>query len=307
MEQGSQSEFFKSIYRLGNKAELLPNGVIGSENVVYGHGDGIPLLMDLYDVAILPSKPRPAMVFIHGGGWGKGDKMTLRNQCIYLAARLGMVAATINYRLTDVARFPQPLHDCKCAMRWMRAHAEQLNIDPERIAVAGGSAGGHLAAMVALTPNTPEFEGTGGHEGFGSHANIAVLYNAVTDIAGRALTMGAKPSVTKLLGGEYGQIPDVYHKASPITYVKRNAPPVLLLHGAEDTTVPCQQAIDMRDAYRNAGEHAEVEIYPGAGHGWFNHAPHFMTTTQRMERFVADRFGLKIPSNRPQEVAAGQR
>jgi acetyl esterase/lipase len=204
-----------------------------------------------------------------------------------------MLAVSIKYRLSQVAPFPAAVQDAKCAMRWVRAHAKEFNVDPNRVAVARSSAGGHLAGMVALSPGVAEFEGDGGHAQASSHADAAVLINGVLDIESRARSEGAKERVIQFLGGDYKDIPEVYRRASPIIYVGPKAPPALILHGAKDDVVNCSQAVSLRDAYHKTGAHAEIEIYPEVGHGWFNQPPHLWITLQRIEQFLVAAFKLQ--------------
>ncbi|MBI3831283.1 MAG: alpha/beta hydrolase [Planctomycetes bacterium] len=293
------AEFMQALKEQGRKAEVLPEGVTFQEDVVYGHGPGTELKLDLFDRKARGSGPRPAIVFIHGGGWSAGDKTQFHVQCAYLAAQHGMLAVSIKYRLSQEAPFPAAVQDCKCALRWVRAHAAEFGVDPKRVAVAGSSAGGHLAGMVALTPGVAEFEGAGGHAQASSHADAAVLINAVLDFESRARSEFASERVLQFLGGAYKDIPQVYRRASPTRYVGPQSPPALILHGADDETVKSSQAVDLRDAYFRANAHAEIEIYPGVGHGWFNAAPHTWTTLQRIEQFLAATFKLPLTAPLP--------
>ncbi|MCZ7647284.1 MAG: alpha/beta hydrolase [Planctomycetota bacterium] len=293
MPHVAPAAFLDELQTKGNQTRSLPEGVRFREDVVFGRGGEVELKLDLFEREAAPGRPRPAIVFIHGGGWQNGDKKQFFAQAAYLAWKHDFLAASIRYRLTDVAPFPACLQDAKCAVRWVRAHAGEWKLDPERIAVSGGSAGGHLTAMVALTPGHAELEGDGGSPGVSSHANAAIPFNGVMDLYGRALTQGARGPVLKLLGGQVQEMPERYKLASPLQHVTRSAPPMLLLHGDKDETVPHKQSIDMKARYDEVGAHAELEIYPGVPHGWFNAAPHFWTTLQRMEKFLVERFALQ--------------
>lgn len=294
MKSVALAEFVQAIQEKGRKVDVLPEGVSVRTDVVYGRGGDTELKLDLFDSNVRSKSPRPAIVFIHGGGWAAGDKDQFHAQCAYLAAQFGMLAVSIKYRLSQVAPFPAAVQDAKCAMRWVRANAAAFGVDPNRVAVAGSSAGGHLAGMVALSHGVLELEGTGGHEAFSSHADAAILINAALDLESRARSEVATERMLQFIGGTYKEIPEVYRRASPTLYVGPKAPPALILHGANDETIKCSQAVDLRDAYHRANAHAEIEIYPGVGHGWFNGAPHTWTTLQRMERFLAATFKLQI-------------
>ncbi|GMV83690.1 MAG: hypothetical protein AMXMBFR7_48740 [Planctomycetota bacterium] len=285
--------FLDALQTEGGATRLLPHGIACQEHVVYGRGGDHSLTLDLFDRHTRPERKRPAIVFIHGGGWAGGDAKQFFGQAAYLAWKYGFYAVSVRYRLTDKAPFPACLQDVKAAMRWVRARAERWKIDPERIAVAGGSAGGHLAAMVALTPGVPDYEGDGGTPGVSSHANAAVLFNPVLDLFTRAVRQGTKEAVRKLLQAEVADAPQRFKDASPQFRLHPSAPPCLILHGANDTTVPPEQATAFHSSAAELGVPCELELYPDVGHGWFNKAPHFWPTLQRLERFLAARFQMQ--------------
>lgn len=286
------AEFLAALQRESRQADLLPEGVTCQEDLPYATAGGLTLTLDLFDRAEAPRAPRPAIVFYHGGGWQGGNKRQFFGQAAYLAWKRGFLCASVRYRLSHEAPYPAAVQDALRALRFIRGLAAERKVDPEKIAASGGSAGGHLACLVALARGVPAFESEGTSSAAGGHANALVGFNAVCDLEARALTMGSRPNVTKFLGGEYPQFPARYREASPISYVGADAPPALFLHGENDTTVPAQQAREMVQKYRAAGAHAELELYPGQAHGWFNGAPHFWTTLQRMEQFLVERFGL---------------
>ena len=141
----------------------LPGQVQVSEDVVFGTGGGRDLKCDVF----LPPDDRTdrmGILLIHGGGWVQGDKSQLKGYGIQLA-RYGYVCVCSEYRLSGESPWPAQIHDCKAALRWMRANAVELGLDANRIAVSGNSAGAHLSLMVGATPNEPEFEGDGGNAG----------------------------------------------------------------------------------------------------------------------------------------------
>ncbi|HTI50642.1 MAG TPA: alpha/beta hydrolase [Planctomycetaceae bacterium] len=217
----------------------LPENVEFHEGIPYGSGGGRPLLLDLY-------KPRhqmekaPGLIFIHGGGWKSGSREDYRPYTIWFA-RQGYVAATISYRLSKEALFPAAVEDAKCAVRWMRSEAENLGVDPDKIVVIGGSAGGHLAMMVGYTADDPTLEGTGGHN------NVSSAVAAVVDLYGPfdfETPEGKAADVVKDFLGKrsYEEAPDLWKRASPATYLKAGAPPTLILHGSIDDIVPISQS-----------------------------------------------------------------
>ncbi len=272
----------------GRKAESIPENVIAKYDLVYCKLGDRELKLDLF-------RPRqndqlhPGVVFVHGGGWRSGDKTHFQRQAVYLASK-GYVCICIEYRLSGEALFPAALEDAKCAVRWMRAHAERLHVDPDRIASAGGSAGGHLAAMLAVTGKKDGFEGKGGYDEFSSRSNLAVIFNGALNLAQLAEKKPDASMLVQFLGGTYDEKEGTYRKASPITYVDSSCPPFLLLHGTEDTTVPFSQAVEFKHALEKAGVKAELVPAEGENHAYFNSSPHFEITLKEMEKFLANHF-----------------
>jgi acetyl esterase/lipase len=163
-----------------------------------------------------------------------------------------------------VAPFPAAVEDAKCAIRWLRANAEKLGVDPDRIGVAGGSAGGHLSMMVGYAPDTPELEGTGGHSDTSSRVQAVVNLYGPTDLT----TTFARSNrvVIDFLGGKtMDEAPDLYRLASPISHVTKDDPPTLILHGSIDSTVPIEQADLLVDKLKSTGvafDYDRVEGWP---------------------------------------------
>jgi len=266
----------------------IPNNVEVREDVVYGKGGERELKLDLY----LPKDDvgkHSAVVFIHGGGWKGGNRGQFRPQSLHLASK-GYVCACIEYRYSGEATFPAAIEDCKCAVRFVRANAEELRVDPDRIAAGGGSAGGHLCALVATADAEAALEGTGGHAEFSSRVQLAIPFNGVFDFAAMAEARKAIPQVSSFLGGAYEEKPEVYAKGSPITHVDKSDPPFLLLHGTADTTVPFDQSVAMQKRLQEAGVQAELFEAEGAGHGFFNRPPWYEPTLKRMEEFLDEHF-----------------
>ena len=235
--------------------------------------------LDIY----LPAAPAagaplaPAVVWIHGGGWVGGTKNEARakNICTTLAAA-GYVAVSIDYRLGDGA-WPTNLHDCKNAVRFLRAHAAEYRLDPNRIAVAGGSAGGHLALMVGLTGDDPAFEPTGTttpYPGVSSSVRAIGNFYGITNLLTRQKTDAkGKPTGELVDGGAakvYGATreadPALWRKVSPVTHVRKNSPPVMILHGRADATVDYEQAVELAAVLKQQGVSHELHLIDGIGH-----------------------------------------
>jgi len=234
--------------------------------------------LDLYLPETPPAgKLSPAVVWIHGGGWAGGTKNEARAKNICgILARAGYVAVSIDYRLGEGA-WPTNLFDCKNAVRFLRAHAAEYQLDPNRIAVAGGSAGGHLALMVALTAGQEGLEPTGAgtpYAGVSSAVRCAVNMYGITNLMTRRQTdaKGQPTATRKLMGaslkyfGATNDGADVLRLASPVTHVAKNSPPILTLHGRADTTVDFAQAEELERVARERGARHELVLLDGVGH-----------------------------------------
>lgn len=249
------------------------------EGVVFGHGGGRELKCDVYTPPGNPAHA-PGVLLVHGGGWSGGDRTQLKGHGILLG-RAGYVCVTAEYRLSGEAKWPAPLHDVKAALRWMRANASRLGIDPARIAVSGNSAGGHLSLMVAGTPNAAEFEGEGGNPGVDTSVVACVAIYPPVELKPDSPLTGA----VGMLMGE-GASDAAYAGASPMTHVKANFPPTLLIHGNKDELVPEEASLSIYRALRKAGAPAELHIYADQPHA-FDASPVFgRQTVQVMDLFL---------------------
>jgi acetyl esterase/lipase len=235
-------------------------------DVRYCTGGGKPLLMDVFIPRARIQQPTPAVLWLHGGGWERGDKNGSSGARFLAAA--GFVTASIYYRLSGEAKFPADIEDCKCAIRYLRANASRYGIAPERIGIAGASSGGHLAMLAATADETAGFEGSGGWPNVSSRVKAVVSYYGPTDFRTLAVDFGARAqaAITKLLGVPFEDHCDRYARASPITYISAGDPPLLIFHGDGDTLVPFSQSERMRDAYRKAGLSVEVVKVGNANH-----------------------------------------
>jgi len=260
-------------------AERIDLKKVKTERVVYHKIGKLELYMDLYTPEEeATGRKRPAVVWLHGGGWRSGSPKQFAFQSQYLASQ-GLVCAAVRYRLSGEAKFPACLSDAKCAVRCLRARAEWYGIDPDRIAVGGGSAGGHLAAMVGLTPG--EFEGHGPHLETSSRADLLILFNPALDL--RQMQLG-RP-IKDLLGSK-SPSNEQLAEISPIVHVSKDAPPTLILHGDQDRVVPYRQAVAFRSALAKAGGQVDLFTAKGKGHGWFNRGRDALITLRRMVEFL---------------------
>lgn len=217
---------------------------------------------DLYLPMQISTNARlPAVLVIHGGGWVGGRRDAAREINIGTTlARNGYAAMSIDYMLSNrrQAVWPTNLWDCKLAVRWLRQNADRLRLDPERIGVIGGSAGGHLAAMVALT------EPGDGLDPAAPDSEVSFAVKCCVNLYGIA-DLGTYHDVT-MLGRTFAEAPELYRLASPVTYVRSNAPPFLILHGTADTTVKLAQSELLAERLRQAGVEHKLMVIPGAPH-----------------------------------------
>jgi len=233
-------------------------------DVEYGVAKDVSLRCDVYRPKETPEALMPAVIWIHGGGWRGGDKAKGAN-AMALAKR-GFVALSVNYRLSGVAPFPAAVEDCKCAVRWLRASAEEYHVDPDRIGVWGGSAGGHLALMVGCADEKAGLEGKGGYARVSSRVQAVCSWYGPADLT--VLTDGASEPVSLFLGGSPAEKPEASKAASPVTWASKDDPPVLMVHGEKDALVPIDQSERMLKALTEAGAEAELVRVKNAGHGW---------------------------------------
>ena len=256
----------------------LPDGLRVLHGVPYAALPGSrPLELDLY----LPpagDDPVPVVVFLHGGGWAVGSRRAVgpayadRSPTPFERIAAGGIAvASIDYRLSGEAVFPAQLHDAKAAVRWLRVRADELGIDPDRIAAWGESAGGHLAALLGLTGS--ELEGEVGIVGPSSAVSAVVGWYTPTNLATIAEGIGADPArpdsrEAQLVGAPLPSVPDLVAQASPVSHVHAGAPPFLLLHGRDDRAVPFSQSEELRDRLEQAGNAVGFGSYDGADHMW---------------------------------------
>jgi len=245
-------------------------GVKVVRNVTYRKIAGKSLKLDVA-MPEAPGRGRPAIMQIHGGAWIIGDKREQGWPLIGHLAANGWVCFNVNYRLSPAATWPDHLTDLKFALQWIREHADEYGVDPSFVAVTGGSAGGHLAAMMGLTANDPEYQP--GFEDADTTLQAAVPFYGVYDFTNRLGTMLVRfrrqmlePMIMKAFLDEE---PEKFHRASPIDRVHPDAPPFLIVHGDRDTLAPVEDARlfaeRLRETSRSEVVYAEL---PGAQHAF---------------------------------------
>ncbi len=245
----------------------VPEGVTFESGIEYSNPDDQHLQLNM----ARPSKgdgPFPAVVCIHGGGFRAGDRKAWDARCVKLAQE-GYVAVTITYRLAPKYPFPAAVHDCKAAVRWLRANAGKYHVDPDRIGATGDSAGGHLAAFLGVTGGVKRFEGDGGNPEQSSRVACVVDWYGPSDFTkSYGKSKDAAEVLPLFLGGDLSKEHRRHVEASPLYWVTPDAAPTLCLHGTKDEYVAFEQATWLVDRLKAADVEAELLTLEGAGHGF---------------------------------------
>ncbi|WP_374435414.1 alpha/beta hydrolase [Inhella sp.] len=233
--------------------------------------EGQSLLGDLYQPPAGAHRRR-ALLFVHGGGWSTGSRADYEALARNLA-RLGYTGLSVDYRLAPAVHHPAPLEDLKCALRWLRSQAAAWEVDGQKLAVIGGSAGAHLAALLAYTPDDPRFEGRGLPRKGSTRVAAAVLHGGPYDLSALAgASAQARGTVQALLGTRSPTALQL-REASPTHYVRHGAVPSLILHGELDPVVPVEQAYRLAAAGVQVNAPGRLIVIPGAGHADFGRDP----------------------------------
>jgi acetyl esterase/lipase len=237
-------------------------------DIVYGEPDGYKLLMDIYRPD--GPGPHPAVVLMHGGGWIGGSKAGYQVMAPMLA-RNGFAACAINYRLAPRFPYPAAFDDCQRAIRWVRAHGKEYDINPKRVGALGDSAGGHLVGLIGVRDTRDNSDRTLSR--YTSRPDAVVgNYGAYELVRMWKIEMAHRP-LTDWLGGAPEGREKIYKETSPVSMVTRKSPPFLVIHGDKDMVNPVEQSYLFHDALRAKGVDSTLLIIPGGGHGWAPDSP----------------------------------
>lgn len=258
------------------KPFTLPAGIQMEKDIAYVEGGDEAQRLDLYVPETPSDKPRPLIVHIHGGGWRAGNKFPCPVSAMVLK---GYAVASIEYRFSQKAIFPAQIQDCQAAIRWLRAHAKQYHFDPDHLGVVGGSAGGHLSALVGTSGGKKAFPPIGGHldqsdrvqaviDIYGPADFTTVVQQAAEDKNAKNIFAFNTPTdpYSSLIGSKLDDKPKT-DAVSPVYHVSKNSPPFLILHGTHDTLVPYAQSVQLEAALKAQGVPVWLQTLPGSGHG----------------------------------------
>lgn len=241
------------------------NTDLAGDRITYGTVDAYELKLDLYrrkDSA----RPQPTLIYIHGGGWGAGS----RNSILYLLTpwlEMGFTIVNVEYRLTRVAKAPAAVEDCLCALRWVGSHAQQYNIDLNRLVVSGESSGGHLALTTGMAPGSPDLPSHCPGDAMPKVAAVVNFYG-ITDVVDLLDGPNRKGYAVSWIG-EAPNREEIARRVSPLTYVRPGLPPILTIHGDSDPVVPYSHALRLEESLEKAGVRHQLITVPGGKHGNF--------------------------------------
>ncbi|MGE5599594.1 MAG: alpha/beta hydrolase fold domain-containing protein [Bacteroidota bacterium] len=254
-----------SWYALGYRAESAgPYAVDLIHGLVYARRGRSVLRADVYR-PFEASAPCPGVLLVHGGGWRHFDR-TAAGGFARLLATHGFLAATVDYRSSKKDPWPACLYDVKAAVRWLRAEAARFNMDPRRIGAVGDSAGGHLVALLGTAGPEAGLEGEAGDPAGDSAVQAVVAYYGLFDLTAMPEISRRVGPIAGLLGAKYEERPELYRAASAISYVDRDDPPFLLVHGSSDRLVPAAQSQLMANALEAAGVPVRLLLVDRADH-----------------------------------------
>jgi len=253
--------------------DSAPRRTVCVNDVLYRAVDGAPLLLDIIRPDPIPVEPMPVLMYLFGGRWLSGNRKQNRNEL--LPAGAGLFTVSIDYRLSHQAIFPAQIADARAAVRWLRAHADDYHIDPKRIGVWGYSSGGHLAALLGTAPEATVLDDGTAADGYSSRVQAVLTLSAPTDFlqAGGYHEAADSPE-SRLVGGPIRERTELVRQANPITYIRGDEPPFLIIHGLQDEAVPVGQAQLLYDALVRADVDATFMSVGKAGHRWGTATPY---------------------------------
>jgi acetyl esterase/lipase len=239
-------------------APVIPDSVQVERNISYSSYP--ETVLDVYQPKQVSPAKRPGVLVIHGGGWSGGSKDAVVERFLLPWVAKGFVAVNVEYRLSKAATAPAAVMDVLQAAEWFKVNAKKYNVDPKRIVATGDSAGGHLSLMAGMTPKSAKLGPTG---------NIAAVvdFYGITDVADQLQGINQRTYAVTWVPEQQGRF-ELASKVSPITYVRKDVPPTLCIHGNADEVVPYEHSVQLVKALRQAGADAELIPVPNGGHGF---------------------------------------
>ncbi|WP_217651550.1 alpha/beta hydrolase [Mariniphaga anaerophila] len=256
----------------------MPSGVVVEKDINYVSYNNRQLFLDIYRPSNVGNEKLPVLIVVRGGGWARGDKEGFGHMAAALAQR-GFASICIEYRTSTEALFPAALMDLKSAVQWIESNSDKYGFDPYSIGAVGGSAGAHLAALLGVTSKINSLNPSARDEGFAIQAVVGLAplmdFTKLSDNKGIVKWLG-KPLVV-----DY----ELWKSASPISYVDKDTPPMLLIHSSSDPVVHYEQSILAIDKLAKMDIYTELVLIPNAPHAFWNYEEWFEYTMDKTASF----------------------
>ncbi|HSC68540.1 MAG TPA: alpha/beta hydrolase [Cellvibrio sp.] len=281
-------------------SDAVPESVQEIKNIIYVRYGKRALQLDLYLPKSHLLKRKPGIVFVHGGGWRAGFRTNFTPMAIGMAER-GYVAATISYRLSPEAQYPAAIHDVKAAIRWMRKHAKKYGINPNQIAVGGGSAGGQIASLVGVTNGLEKFDPQIDRSDISSEVQAIINIDGLSDFTSEAARFYEDDprknpsSAGAWFGGRYSEKTELWHEASPLFYVNKNTPPMLFLISAQERFSLGYK--EMTEKMKLLGIPYQIAKIPDSPHSFWLFEPWLQPSTDIVAQFLDRQFKITRSDN----------
>lgn len=276
-------------------SRTVPISVQEIKNITYVQYGKRALQLDLYLPKGTRQQNRPAIIFVHGGGWGAGYRTNFTPFAIAMAEH-GYVAATISYRLSGETQYPAAIHDVKAAIRWLRKNAKQYGVNPNQIAISGGSAGGQIASLTGVTNGLDKFDPQANQSPISSEAQAIVNIDGLSDFTSETARFHEddprkKPSAAGAwFGGRYAEKAELWHEASPTFYVTKSTPPILFLISAQDRfSVGHKEMIEKMKPF---GTPYKVAQIPNSPHSFWLFDPWLQPSVDIVVNFLDQQFEI---------------
>lgn len=281
-------------------SRAVPESVQEIKNITYVRYGKRVLQLDLYLPKSASPQKKPGIVFVHGGGWRAGYRTNFTPMAIAMAER-GFVAATISYRLSPEAQYPAAIYDVKAAVRWLRKNAKKYGVNPDQIAVSGGSAGGQIASLTGMTNGLEKFDPQVKMSRVSSRVQAIVNIDGLSDFTSEAARFyeddpRKNPSAAGAwFGGRYAEKTALWHEASPTFYVNKNTPPILFLISAQERFSVGHR--EMIEKMKPLGISYQVAQIPDSPHSFWLFDPWLQPSVDIVTNFLDQQFKITRSDN----------